>query len=230
MNSLFTILVEKKYRDGTTGSSYQNYRVYYDEEKMQQFLDNIKLQYQQKYRAYGTANDMNTLQDFSVIDEIEKEKISEEGKFGEPNLYHYRYKRYPAIYKLFLNSLTAESFSLDTFVDYYNVLRKNGEFSLCTNLDLIACLSNKTPKEIENNDYIQSHRKDFKVYNDSELKMTKDEYKKILNKYLSLIKLKYEALNGVSVDTTRLAIYHRDYLIDNELFDDTIIAKKFRKI
>lgn len=230
MNSLFTISSERKYKDGSIYQVFKNYRVYYDEEKMLQFLENIKLQYPQKIRDYGTLDDINALQDFSIIDEIEKSKITKNGKYGVPDIYCYRYKRYPAIYKMLLNSLTAETFSLDIFLEYYKKLQGNGKLSLYYNADLISYFSNKSTEEIKKNIYFENNYDNLKFYNDSEFKMTRKEYKEILKEYLSLIKFKREALSSISVDTMRLAIHHHDYLVGDDLFDDTLIAKKFRKI
>lgn len=230
MNSLFTILSERKYKNGTISSVFKNYRVNYDEDKMSQFLENIKLQYPQTIRDCGTLDDINALQDFSIIDEMEKSKIAKNGRCGVPDIYRYRYKRYPAIYKMLLNSLTAETFSLDIFLEYYRKLKENGKLSFYYNADLISYFSNKSAEEIKQNIYFEDNYDNLKFYNDSEFKMTRKEYKEILKEYLSLIKFKREALSSISVDTMRLAIRHHDYLVGDDLFDDTLIAKKFRKI
>lgn len=230
MSSLFPISVVRKYKDGTTGVAFQNYRIYYDEEKMTKFLEKIKLQYSQKYRAFGTHDDINALQDFSIIDEMENSKMDVVGRCGAPDIHYYRYKKYPAIYKILLNSLTVETFSLNIFLEYYRKLKENGELSLHYNADLISYLTNKTDKEIKQNTYFENNHDNLKFYNDKELEMTREEYKEILKQYLSLIKLKIECLKSISTDAMKLAIYHKDYLIYDGLFDDTVIAKKFRKI
>ncbi len=229
MNSLFPIFMEKSNKDGSTSLRFQNYRVYYDYERMQNLLENIKLQYSQTYRDYGAINDINSLQDFSVID-LFKAEVDVKGRYGAPDIYRYRYIRYPAIYKILLNSLTNETFSLDIFANYYEQLKQNREISLYYNPTLIACLSNKTVEEIEQSTYLKKHVASLKFYNDKELKITIEEYKKILKGYLSLIKLRYEASKTISKNAIKLADLHREFLVYNDLFDDTLIAKKFRKL
>lgn len=230
MYSSFPILVKKAKSDDRNSLVLQNYQVCYNEEKMSQFLENIKLQYPQKCRDYGTINDINMLQDFSIIDEIECSKIDVVGKCGVPDVHRQRYKRYPAIYKLLLNSLTAETFNLAVFIEYYKKIQTNGKISLYSDTDLIACLSNKTCEEIDKITYFQTHYDKLKFYNDEELKMTKEEYKKILHKYFSLMKIKHIALGALSKNIIMLANFNREILLYDDLFDNTEIAKKFRKI
>lgn len=229
MNSLFTISTEKNYKDGVTSPFYKNYRVYYDEELMKRFLRKIKFQYSQSYKAYGTMNDIETLKDFSIIDKV-KSEIDMKGRCGKPDTYNYRYRRYPAIYKTLLNSLNAETFRLDVFVDYYKKLQENGELSLYFDSNLITYLSNKSVEKIKQNPYFQTNIDSFEFYTDKEFTITREEYKEILKKYFSLINLKYEALGSIWANTMKLAIRHQESLIYDDLFDDTLIAKKFRKI
>ncbi len=227
--SLFPILVKKIYKDGTISTCYENYRVYYDEEKMKKFLEKIKFQYSQSYKAYGTMDDIKTLQDFSIIDLV-KSEIDIKGRCGVPDTYNYRYRRYPAIYKILFNSLTAETFNLDIFIEYYEYLEKNGQVSLCSCPNLISYLSNKKIEEIKQNTYFQTHSDSFNFYNDKEFKITREEYKDILKKYLSLIKMKRTTLGSASKADIALAKSHKMSLVYDDLFDDTLIAKKFRKI
>ena len=60
--------------------------------------------------------------------------------------------------------------------------------------------------------------------------ITREEYKEILKEYLSLIKIKRTTLGSTSKNDIILANFHKEALVYDDLFDDTIIAKKFRKI
>lgn len=229
MNSLFTIATEKTYKNGKNSPYYKIYRVCYDEETMKKFLRRIKFQYSQTYNGTGTKNDIETLQDFAIIDRV-KSELDIKGRFGAPDIYHYHYRRYPAIYKILVNSLTADFFDLNILIEYYERLKRNGEISLSLCPSLISYLSNKKIEEIKQNAYFQTHSNSFEFYNDKEFKITREEYKEIIKNYFALIKLKHEVLNCTSKKIVGLATDHEKFLVYDDLFDDTLIAKKFRKI